>query len=334
MPDLLPADVVGSKIYGQKTGDFRFEPGPVFGNVVLVDGINRAPAKVQSALLEAMKERQVTVGGTTHPLPRLFLVMATQNPIEQEGTYPLPEARLDRFLMKVSVDYPPAGDERAILRLYPDPPLLQDHSDRGVLHARRRARAAFVPERPGPVTLPGFAVSWFDPRSNRLRQMTAEPLHLEVLPAATAPAAPGAPPWTRGILAALVVAAAAVLAWLLLRRRRPRTPPELTILAAVTSLYRWADGLTPPGGDRSIRHPAERAAVPAPAAEATALEARLYGGGPATAWNGAALLAAARKAARALHRHAMAPRGTPLPPLNPGGLASPPPRLTQPHWVR
>jgi MoxR-like ATPase len=116
-PDLLPADVVGSQIYEQKTAEFRFEPGPVFGNIVLVDEINRAPAKVQSALLEAMEERQVTVGGTTHALPPLFLVMATQNPIEQEGTYPLPEAQLDRFLMKVSVNYPPDTDERAILRL-------------------------------------------------------------------------------------------------------------------------------------------------------------------------------------------------------------------------
>jgi len=116
-PDLLPSDVVGSEIYEQKTGEFRFEQGPVFGNIVLVDEINRAPAKVQSALLEAMEERQVTVAGTTHVLPPLFLVMATQNPIEQEGTYPLPEAQLDRFLMKISVDYPPDTDERAILRL-------------------------------------------------------------------------------------------------------------------------------------------------------------------------------------------------------------------------
>ncbi|MFC3127187.1 AAA family ATPase [Pseudoroseomonas globiformis] len=116
-PDLLPSDVVGSDIYEAKTGSFRFEPGPVFGSIVLVDEINRAPAKVQSALLEAMEERQVTVGGTTHTLPRLFMVMATQNPIEQEGTYPLPEAQLDRFLMKVGVDYPPEVDERAILRL-------------------------------------------------------------------------------------------------------------------------------------------------------------------------------------------------------------------------
>ncbi|MEN0074901.1 MAG: AAA family ATPase, partial [Paracraurococcus sp.] len=97
-PDLLPADVVGSDIYEAQTASFRFEPGPVFGSIVLADEINRAPAKVQSALLEAMEERQVTVGGTTHALPRLFMVMATQNPIEQEGTYPLPEAQLDRFL--------------------------------------------------------------------------------------------------------------------------------------------------------------------------------------------------------------------------------------------
>ena len=116
-PDLLPADVVGSEIYEAKNGAFRFDPGPVFGSIILVDEINRAPAKVQSALLEAMEERQVTVAGTTHRLPDLFMVMATQNPIEQEGTYPLPEAQLDRFLMKVSVDYPPTSDERAILRL-------------------------------------------------------------------------------------------------------------------------------------------------------------------------------------------------------------------------
>ncbi len=116
-PDLLPSDVVGSEIYEAKTGEFRFEQGPVFGSIILVDEINRAPAKVQSALLEAMEERQVTVAGTTHRLPDLFLVMATQNPIEQEGTYPLPEAQLDRFLMKLSVDYPPDADERNILHL-------------------------------------------------------------------------------------------------------------------------------------------------------------------------------------------------------------------------
>ena len=114
-PDLLPADVVGSDIYEAQTAAFRFEPGPVFGSIVLVDEINRAPAKVQSALLEAMEERQVTVGGTTHPLPRLFMVMATQNPIEQEGTYPLPEAQLDRFLLEIDVGYPDRAAERRIL---------------------------------------------------------------------------------------------------------------------------------------------------------------------------------------------------------------------------
>jgi len=121
-PDLLPTDVVGSEVYHQTAagGEFRFDPGPVFGNLILVDEINRAPAKVQSALLEAMEERQVTVAGTTHRLPALFMVMATQNPIEQEGTYPLPEAQLDRFLMHVKVDYPPDQDERAILRLNRD----------------------------------------------------------------------------------------------------------------------------------------------------------------------------------------------------------------------
>jgi MoxR-like ATPase len=122
-PDLLPTDVVGSEVYHQVqggNGEFRFEPGPIFGNLILVDEINRAPAKVQSALLEAMEERQVTVAGTTHRLPPLFMVMATQNPIEQEGTYPLPEAQLDRFLMHVKVDYPPDADERAILRLVRD----------------------------------------------------------------------------------------------------------------------------------------------------------------------------------------------------------------------
>ena len=118
-PDLLPADVTGTEVYVEKAGggEFKFQPGPVFGNLVLADEINRAPAKAQAALLEAMEERQVTVAGTTHPLPDLFLVMATQNPIEQEGTYPLPEAQTDRFLLKVLIDYPTDADEAKILRL-------------------------------------------------------------------------------------------------------------------------------------------------------------------------------------------------------------------------
>ena len=116
-PDLLPADVTGTEIYRPQEGSFHFQAGPVFHNLVLADEINRAPAKVQSALLEAMGERQVTVGGKTYPLPDLFLVMATQNPIEQEGTYPLPEAQLDRFLLHVFIDYPSSENELKIMRL-------------------------------------------------------------------------------------------------------------------------------------------------------------------------------------------------------------------------
>jgi MoxR-like ATPase len=114
-PDLLPADVIGTQIYNPRTGEFSVKPGPVFANVVLADEINRAPAKVQSALLEAMQERQVTIGDSTLPLPRPFFVLATQNPIEQEGTYPLPEAQVDRFMLKVVVGYPGKADELAIL---------------------------------------------------------------------------------------------------------------------------------------------------------------------------------------------------------------------------
>ncbi|HET9049672.1 MAG TPA: MoxR family ATPase [Chiayiivirga sp.] len=123
-PDLLPSDLTGTDIYRPQEGRFEFQPGPIFHNLLLADEINRAPAKVQSALLEAMGERQITVGRTTYPLPPLFLVMATQNPIEQEGTYPLPEAQLDRFLMHVRIGYPHAEAELGILEL-----------------ARKRARA-------------------------------------------------------------------------------------------------------------------------------------------------------------------------------------------------
>jgi len=116
-PDLLPADLTGTDIFRPQDGSFKFQQGPLFHNLVLADEINRAPAKVQSALLEAMAERQITVGSVTYPLPELFLVMATQNPIEQEGTYPLPEAQLDRFLLHVNIDYPNAEAERKILQL-------------------------------------------------------------------------------------------------------------------------------------------------------------------------------------------------------------------------
>src|SRR5215471_19191032 len=115
-PDLLPSDVVGTMIFQPKTGGFTAHQGPIFANLVLADEINRAPAKVQSALLEAMQERQVTIGGETHPLPSPFFVMATQNPIEQEGTYPLPEAQTDRFLFKLLVDYPSEDVEHRMLK--------------------------------------------------------------------------------------------------------------------------------------------------------------------------------------------------------------------------
>lgn len=115
-PDLLPADVVGTMIYSQKKDEFSVKKGPIFANFVLADEINRAPAKVQSALLESMQERQVTIGETTYPLPKPFLVLATQNPVEQEGTYPLPEAQVDRFMLKVVLDYPTKEDEKLIIK--------------------------------------------------------------------------------------------------------------------------------------------------------------------------------------------------------------------------
>ncbi len=114
-PDLLPADLIGTQIYRQSDGEFYTRKGPVFANIILADEINRAPAKVQSALLESMQEHQVTIGQDTHPLPRPFMVLATQNPIEQEGTYPLPEAQLDRFMLKLRVTYPSKDEERQIL---------------------------------------------------------------------------------------------------------------------------------------------------------------------------------------------------------------------------
>ncbi len=114
-PDLLPSDVIGTMVFQPQSGEFTTHLGPIFANLVLADEVNRAPAKVQSGLLEAMQERQVTIGGQSHALPAPFLVMATQNPVEQEGTYPLPEAQLDRFLFKLIVDYPAAADERAMM---------------------------------------------------------------------------------------------------------------------------------------------------------------------------------------------------------------------------
>ena len=141
-PDLLPADLTGTEIYRPHDGSFRFDRGPIFHTLLLADEVNRAPAKVQSALLEAMGERQVTVGRETYPLPELFLVMATQNPIEQEGTYPLPEAQLDRFLMHVRVDYPNLETERAILRLNHEEARRERASPSGVLLRQADVMAA------------------------------------------------------------------------------------------------------------------------------------------------------------------------------------------------
>ncbi|ADT67979.1 MAG: MoxR-like ATPase [Pseudoalteromonas tetraodonis] len=151
-PDLLPADVTGTDIYRQQTSEFVFEKGPLFHNLILADEINRAPAKVQSALLEAMAERQVTVGKNTYPLSDLFLVMATQNPLEQEGTYPLPEAQLDRFLMHLSINYPGAEHELDILRLTrgealnDEAPVLEQISQPDLFAARKAILGLYLAE--------------------------------------------------------------------------------------------------------------------------------------------------------------------------------------------
>ena len=149
-PDLLPADLTGTMIDHQKSGEFVARKGPVFANLLLADEINRAPAKVQSALLEAMQERQVTLGDTTHPLPEPFLVFATQNPIEQEGTYPLPEAQVDRFLLKAKVDYPKREEERQILdRMMSGevPPVSKVLTQDAILGLCRRVRDVYIDDR-------------------------------------------------------------------------------------------------------------------------------------------------------------------------------------------
>ncbi|CAE6898069.1 MULTISPECIES: AAA family ATPase [Pseudomonas] len=142
-PDLLPSDVTGTEVYHQTDGhgEFRFEPGPIFANLVLADEINRAPAKVQAALLEAMEERQVTVAGTSHKLPPLFMVMATQNPVEQEGTYPLPEAQMDRFIIHVNIEYPTVEDEVGVIKLVreEEAAALEESDDTGAQHAKPSA---------------------------------------------------------------------------------------------------------------------------------------------------------------------------------------------------
>ncbi|MEO6005421.1 MAG: MoxR family ATPase [Opitutus sp.] len=147
-PDLLPSDVVGTMIFQPKTGEFSAHRGPIFANLLLADEINRAPAKVQSALLEAMQERQVTIGGQTHPLPKPFFVMATQNPVEQEGTYPLPEAQTDRFLFKLLVDYPSAEEESAMMQRWgqvtKQPALVPASSGEELLELRNAVDAIHV----------------------------------------------------------------------------------------------------------------------------------------------------------------------------------------------
>jgi MoxR-like ATPase len=149
-PDLLPADLVGTLIYSQKDGEFRVKKGPLFANFILADEINRAPAKVQSALLEAMQERQVTIGSETYPLEAPFLVLATQNPIEQEGTYPLPEAQVDRFMLKVIIKYPLREEEREILRRHATPHALAIKpvvSTQQILEARQAAAKIYADEK-------------------------------------------------------------------------------------------------------------------------------------------------------------------------------------------
>lgn len=149
-PDLLPADLIGTQIYNPGTSEFSVHKGPIFANLILADEVNRAPAKVQSALLEAMQERQITIGGNTFPLETLFLVLATQNPIEQEGTYPLPEAQVDRFMLKVLVDYPSREEERSIIdrmtgeALPSARPVIEPER---LLHARKVIRRIYVDDK-------------------------------------------------------------------------------------------------------------------------------------------------------------------------------------------
>lgn len=149
-PDLLPADLIGTMIYNQKDGEFRIKKGPIFSNFILADEINRAPAKVQSALLEAMQERQVTIGAETYKLDEPFLVLATQNPIEQEGTYPLPEAQVDRFMLKVKITYPSREEEQKIMKLNVGgafPKILPVISKESILKGRKLVQDIYVDEK-------------------------------------------------------------------------------------------------------------------------------------------------------------------------------------------
>lgn len=149
-PDLLPADLLGTQIYNPRTSEFSIHKGPIFANLILADEINRSPAKVQSALLEAMQERQVTIGDETYPLGSLFLVLATQNPVEQEGTYPLPEAQVDRFMLKVTVDYPTRDEERLIMDRMtgePTPPVKAVIQPEDILRAREVVKSIYIDDK-------------------------------------------------------------------------------------------------------------------------------------------------------------------------------------------
>ncbi len=149
-PDLLPADLIGTLVFNPKSGDFNVKRGPIFSNIVLADEINRAPSKVQSALLEAMQEKHVTIGDTTYPLPQLFLVLATQNPVEQEGTYPLPEAQVDRFMLKVNLTYPTKAEEKAIVNLVSGKGLHEAQkiaTEEDILRARHTVNEVFMDEK-------------------------------------------------------------------------------------------------------------------------------------------------------------------------------------------
>ena len=172
-PDLLPADLIGTQIYSPRTTEFTVHKGPVFANLVLADEVNRAPAKVQSALLEAMQERQVTIGDTSYTLETLFLVLATQNPIEQEGTYTLPEAQVDRFMLKVIVDYPIRSEERAIIDRMTGadlPEIAPVISPEDILRARETIRSVYVDDKVKEYIL-DLVMATRDPRDDGLRQL-------------------------------------------------------------------------------------------------------------------------------------------------------------------
>ena len=172
-PDLLPADLIGTQIYSPRTTEFTVHKGPVFANLVLADEVNRAPAKVQSALLEAMQERQVTIGDTSYTLETLFLVLATQNPIEQEGTYTLPEAQVDRFMLKVIVDYPVRSEERTIIDRMTGADLPEIDavvSPKDILRARETIRSVYVDEKVKEYIL-DIVMATRDPRDDGLRQL-------------------------------------------------------------------------------------------------------------------------------------------------------------------